>query len=1224
MSYEPPIIHHDFNATGTNKGTLGNIYDIDMTDVSLVTDKVHVQKGIGAFYTGELGKTSCEMNDSNATFTSSSNGFFISLWVKHDYDMTQNAWYPKKTRAELLAAGYPDAALVASPTNEDYAYHVINSLFFKLTHSNDSEVTQFGYHNLVNQLYQLLVWSGPTAYKVSTVKVGIGDDASTEPDTIGVVDGGTDFHHIVVDYGSTANTVKVYFDNVLMTTLFGSYNFYNVKYDQISMLTDFYDTYLNDFRVYNYAANAEIVDIIYKLGSNTDLDSLSDVSISNLQNAGASLSQLIYLNTKIKIHTAFTISDGTSSSAFTTDDADYNRSAFAAKLTADLADNTVTFGTTGGSGYLEFANAATLTGMPNYIFAIPFSDFSVKAGGRVNFRNVNLDADMTIATIKREFKTFNNEVVFTSNSDIIDAINLTNNTTAQNRWVNEIDHYTNIINDDTLFPTAFSRVSINYDGSIIACGNSRGGTLESGVIQVYKRDTTASSGWIQIGSTIFGDDYEQYASTLTLSYDGQIVAGAAAKSAGVGNKGYFQAWKQDPSNTSVEPIGWTPHGDKLQGSGTQKWYFHDMSGDGNTIIWWSQDSSIIKIYKHNSGTNAWDEITHSFSIAVKGLRFRAKLSYDGSILVMGDMAYDTYKGRVQVYERDSSDQFTQIGSDFVGTTTGNEGSGSRMGTNIAINKNGDVFSFNEHISNAWKNYVYKRDGSGWSQMGDVTTYPHDSQHTMSLDDIGHSFTVSSATHYGQPTGKIYIFEYNTTDSTWSHIITNNSYQGGGSYNGYLEGGNFPILGTVVPAGYLGTSIQLSGDNSKLIACGPSYMHIYSMPGEVVTTASSTLPAGDSFINYFVSKISTDMNQSLTYDADNANITFDDITTDMPISITSTDTTVFDTSITEITAAGKTLPFISYGQPEPSYFQYSLNGITYDEFIANGVSATELKSLGVNPSWNTETDANQFDKSYVLGFMDVSGYMAIRNDCDMLVMGNTTIHGTINMIEDKTLSSSILSVDSRLFANGDISANGKLYVGSDLSINGQFSSNFAGNSIPYSKVKDSPIITGNVKIGEDVSFNGPTVELGSGATLKLSGTTEFNDNTAFDANSIRFSGTIVGGNMVFKDTTISSVIVNGSASAPGFTSSDYRMKSIITELNETHTVDTLEPIYYENTLTGNHEYGLIAHELQAEYPDLVINEKDGDEYQSVHYDGLIGVLVKEIQDLKKRLNVLNNK
>ena len=126
--------------------------------------------------------------------------------------------------------------------------------------------------------------------------------------------------------------------------------------------------YIDDFRIYDYALNTTQIRDLYIEGG-------------------------IML---IKIHENFTISDGTSSSAFTTDDADYRPTTFATKLSADLAGNTVTFGTTGGSGYLEFANAATLTGMPNYIFVILFGDFSMRAGGRVNFRNVNLDADMTI------------------------------------------------------------------------------------------------------------------------------------------------------------------------------------------------------------------------------------------------------------------------------------------------------------------------------------------------------------------------------------------------------------------------------------------------------------------------------------------------------------------------------------------------------------------------------------------------------------------------------------------------------------------------------------------------------------------------------------------------------------------------------------------------------------------------------------------------------------
>jgi hypothetical protein len=1122
--------------------------------------------------------------------------------------------------------------------------------------------------------------------------------------------------------------------------------------------------------MYNYdLTHSEILNI-FLLG----LPNLTHTEILELYGVTVTDADLINMRIQIKIHENFTISDGTSSSAFTTGDADYTPITFANKLSTALTDNTVTFGATGGSGYLEFANSATLTGMPNYIFAITESTFSVKAGGRVHLRNVNLDAEMAISLNYVENTLFKNEFFYSMNTSRIADANT--------------DHYTNILSDNTFY-NEISSVGINSDGSVIALGNKYGdsnGLSNNGAIGVYKRDTNEPSGWIKIGGDIVGyAGNEEYGITVTLSHDGQIVSGTGQRYNG-GINGFFMAWKQDPTNTSVGPIGWTMHGNLLAGISSHKWRFHHMSGDGNALIWWAENTNSIKTYKHNSGTNVWDEISNTFQASGGNANnFNARFSYDGMTLLIGDISYETDKGLVQLYARNNSDQFNKIGNDLVGTT------GSKMGTNLAINKNGDIFAFSNTTDNSIK--IYKNNASVFSNIGEISIRGIVTHFNLSLDDIGHTLTASSKNHADDISshwGSIYIYKYNTTSLTWDHIITNNVISN--SYNTYSVGGTDPIFGS--STSQLGMYSQVSGDGSALIASGGDLLHLYNLPSQRTINVTSTLPAGDSFINNFVSKISTDINTSLSYDAYNKNITFDDIAektlpfitygqaepnyiqdgllflstikihtaftiddgtstsaftiadtdytqitfanklsadlagntvtfgstgdsgylefansatlTGMPnyifvipfsdfsvksggrvkfrnvnldadmtiatasntstipagnyfinnfvstiendlvnytlsydasnanitfdgisenieISITSTDTTVFDTSITEITVAENTLSFITYGQPEPSYFQYSLNGITYDEFIANGISATELKSLSVIPGWSTETDANQFDKSYVLGFMDVSGYMAIRNDCDMVVMGNTTIDGTINMQEDKTLSSSILSVDSRLFANGDISANGKLYVGSDLSVNGQFSSNFAGNSIPYSKIKDSPIITGNVKIGEDVSFNGPTIEFGSGATLKISGTTEFNDNTVFDVNSIRFSGTIVGGNMVFKDTTITDVVVNGSATATTVTSSDYRIKSNVTELNETHTVDKLEPIYYENTLTGNHEYGLIAHELQAEYPDLVINEKDGDEYQSVHYDGLIGVLVKEIQDLKKRLNVLNN-
>jgi hypothetical protein len=64
--------------------------------------------------------------------------------------------------------------------------------------------------------------------------------------------------------------------------------------------------------------------------------------------------------------------------------------------------------------------------------------------------------------------------------------------------------------------------------------------------------------------------------------------------------------------------------------------------------------------------------------------------------------------------------------------------------------------------------------------------------------------------------------------------------------------------------------------------------------------------------------------------------------------------------------------------------------------------------------------------------------------------------------------------------------------------------------------------------------------------------------------------------------------------------------------------------YINKESKREDIGLIAHELQEIYPFLVNGEKDGHEYQSVNYIGLIGILIKEIQDLKKRIVILEQK
>jgi hypothetical protein len=85
-----------------------------------------------------------------------------------------------------------------------------------------------------------------------------------------------------------------------------------------------------------------------------------------------------------------------------------------------------------------------------------------------------------------------------------------------------------------------------------------------------------------------------------------------------------------------------------------------------------------------------------------------------------------------------------------------------------------------------------------------------------------------------------------------------------------------------------------------------------------------------------------------------------------------------------------------------------------------------------------------------------------------------------------------------------------------------------------------------------------------------------------------------------------------------TTSDYRVKENPILLNETFFVDSLKPMFYKNKMSNKEDMGFLAHEVQEIFPFLVNGEKDGDSYQSLNYNGFIALLVKEIQELKKRL------
>jgi hypothetical protein len=138
----------------------------------------------------------------------------------------------------------------------------------------------------------------------------------------------------------------------------------------------------------------------------------------------------------------------------------------------------------------------------------------------------------------------------------------------------------------------------------------------------------------------------------------------------------------------------------------------------------------------------------------------------------------------------------------------------------------------------------------------------------------------------------------------------------------------------------------------------------------------------------------------------------------------------------------------------------------------------------------------------------------------------------------------------------------------------------------------------------------TLDNASGYWIRNSNGTITNTNT--NNNPGIQGGLLVNGN----------VTIDGMCVATSFNpTSDYRIKSVLEHLSSTYSIDNLKPVKYLNTKTNTVELGFLAHEVQQEFPYLVSGEKDGECLQTINYNGLIAVLVKEIQQLKSDVTKL---
>ena len=148
-------------------------------------------------------------------------------------------------------------------------------------------------------------------------------------------------------------------------------------------------------------------------------------------------------------------------------------------------------------------------------------------------------------------------------------------------------------------------------------------------------------------------------------------------------------------------------------------------------------------------------------------------------------------------------------------------------------------------------------------------------------------------------------------------------------------------------------------------------------------------------------------------------------------------------------------------------------------------------------------------------------------------------------------------------------------------------------------------------------------VGNGSGLTGAGSTVFNNTTTnqefFPLFTATTSGTITASGISTSKLTYNPS--TGAMTAVDFNStSDINLKeNIRTVGNALEITEQLRGVSFDWKETGRSSYGVIAQELEEVLPELV---KQG-EVKSVNYNGIIGVLIEAIKELKKEVEEFKN-
>ena len=375
-----------------------------------------------------------------------------------------------------------------------------------------------------------------------------------------------------------------------------------------------------------------------------------------------------------------------------------------------------------------------------------------------------------------------------------------------------------------------TQVSLSSDGTRVAISatlKDSNGT-DSGQVRIFELQSNNS--WSQLGQNIDGDPGDNNGSSVSLSSDGSIVAiGAFSADGGGGSSGSVRIYELQ-SNNSWSQLGSDINGERVDDrSGASV----SLSSDGSRVAIgarynddYGNNSGHVRIYEFQSN-NSWSQLGSDINgeTANDESGFSVSLSSDGSRVAIGapyNDANGSNSGHVRVYEYSGS-SWTKLGSDIDG-----DAAGDASGWSVSLSSDGSRVAIGAPYGDN-SNFGYVRiyefqSNNSWSQLGqdiDGEAGNDTSGYSVSLSSDGSIVAIGAPENdgNGNRSGHVRIYEFQSNNS-WSQL--------GPDIDGEAAG---DVSGRSVSLSSDGSRVAISAVGNDGNGTDSGHVRVYSVKGE---------------------------------------------------------------------------------------------------------------------------------------------------------------------------------------------------------------------------------------------------------------------------------------------------------------------------------------------------------------------------------------------------------